>query len=57
MGNLVSGANVGRNLSSAAGLNIPGAGSRLNLTGTNDVTVMIGTLVAPWNYKGKTVFM
>lgn len=47
MGNLVSGANIGRSLSSGGGLNMPGAGSRLNLTGNNDPYVMIGSLVAP----------
>lgn len=37
MGNLVSGGNVGRNLSSGGGLNMPGVASRLNLTGNKDL--------------------
>lgn len=40
VGNLVSGANVGRSLSSGAGLNMPGAGSRLNLTAPQMVSML-----------------
>lgn len=42
MGNLVSGGNVGRNLSSGGGLNMPGVASRLNLTGANRLHMSCG---------------
>lgn len=32
VGNIVGGGNIGRNISSGAGLSVPGLGSRLNLT-------------------------
>lgn len=40
MGNLVSGGNVGRNLSSGGGLNMPGVASRLNLTAPQMVSML-----------------